>query len=464
MLCVCIIIRDFPHDQPKKCLLTQAAKATNALFRTHSFSTCVTFHNGIDLIGYPWGDIQHDKNHISPDDKFFEDTAKIMSRVAGSAGEGRLYEYGVLAENPYSVPGGFEDWAYAASWSNQTSTTCEMFRGNGNTDNKDRKREMGMSSNYPPDSNRCMVYLVETSMAKEPAEETLGSWESNMLMKDTEGDGHVPRNVRLSLMMIDMARPYIQLVKIAVLEKGNSGDGGDLSIVVSYAVGGCLIVDSTDVSIVVGDAIITKSSTKQGPCIWNENMDHSMIDPFRHPHYNVELKINKKGRNLLDGKFKIVIRANVDMKYTIPVAGADPAGEPMLLNIRRNSVTEGVKKRTRTYITTAHIQDLEDLKQNYDTVFQVTTGEVAGTQNGGSNVMPSLSGNLIKKTKRHIPAPQLFLFRGEVLIFIVIIIVFLSLLKNCGYKSVSKRTPVASNAKKGKPVREKTRVPRLVRP
>ena len=79
--------RDYPHDQPLDCMLTQATKAINALFIDHSFITCITFHAGIDLIGYPWGDMKHKRQASSPDNSLFEKGAEILRLVAGAAGK-----------------------------------------------------------------------------------------------------------------------------------------------------------------------------------------------------------------------------------------------------------------------------------------------------------------------------------------------------------------------------------------
>ena len=78
--------RDYPHDQPRECLQSQTAKTINSLFQEFRFRTCVTFHGGIDLIGYPWGDIEHDQRPTSPDDAVFTEAARIMRRKSDTSG------------------------------------------------------------------------------------------------------------------------------------------------------------------------------------------------------------------------------------------------------------------------------------------------------------------------------------------------------------------------------------------
>ena len=71
------------------------------------------------------------------------------------------------------MPGGFEDWAYGASWSEQVEPTCKTSNGNGNTSVK-RDAFTAANYTYTESSNRCLVYLIETSEDKEPEPHTLG--------------------------------------------------------------------------------------------------------------------------------------------------------------------------------------------------------------------------------------------------------------------------------------------------
>ena len=363
--------RDYPHDQPRECLQSQTAKTINSLFQEFRFRTCVTFHGGIDLIGYPWGDIEHDQRPTSPDDAVFTEAARIMRDVAGPAGEGRVYNYGTLATNPYSVAGGFEDWAYGASWSNQVAPTCDMSKSNGNTGGSKHVYNVAQATTYSDDSNRCMVYLIETSNDKIVNPDTLGH-RTNMLQMGAPGDGHVPRNVRASLMMVDMARPYIQIVSIK-RRKGPPGSIKDI-LTVSYAVGGCLEVDRTRVEVKYCSSgkVIASSDAQSGNCIWNSaRPTGSVMDPFTNPEFTVELEVFSE---VLDGyKFDVVVSANVDAKYARVEKEANPAGPPQL-NIVRDNIVKGAgggilggggggNTRMRTYKTTAHVKNGDDLKK-----------------------------------------------------------------------------------------------------
>ena len=340
--------RDYPHDQPKECLLTQTGKALNAIFKDHSFKTCLTFHGGIDLIAYPWGDLEHESKSTSPDDVLFDTIANIMSKhVAGSAGQGRKYNYGTLATNPYSVAGGFEDWAYGASWSGQTKASCQVGKGNGNTN-----INVEDAIKYSDTSNRCLVYLVETSMAKNPTQYTLGDRE-DMLSMGTRHDGHVPRNLRLSLMLVDMAKPYVQLVSLK--------KSGERELTISYAVGGCLEVDKTYVELRRDGKTIASSAKSSGSCIWSTQgkLHHSLEEPFMVPDFTVSVKLPPE--ESMDTPLEVVVSARVDSKFAERVDDANPNMEPQL-NVVRDNVD-------KIYVTTLSLTNAEKDVQRYEKMF-----------------------------------------------------------------------------------------------
>lgn len=63
---------------------------------------------------------------------------------------------------------------------------------------------------YSSSQIRCFTLLVETSDFKIPKESTLGK-DFNPLQIQGPGNGHVPRNIRLSLLATDIVEPYVQL-------------------------------------------------------------------------------------------------------------------------------------------------------------------------------------------------------------------------------------------------------------
>lgn len=218
--------RDFGFAQlASRCLQTVAARAINELFRTHLFRALLTFHGGTNVIGFEWGDTVHcvgrDCNP-APDMKIMEALGRRMSETAGPAGtHEREYPVGDMGGLVYPVAGGMEDWAYGASWSGQ-GVVCKPNTLGGYPEEK-AKIEKG--------SHRCVTYLVEASRFKKPPEETLGGTK-DLMTKGVEEDGHVPRNVRLIMSVVDAVEPYV------ILNSFKDGKTG-------WIVGGAFMVDGT---------------------------------------------------------------------------------------------------------------------------------------------------------------------------------------------------------------------------
>lgn len=91
------------------------------------------------------------------------------------------------------------DWAYAASFT-QNSTICRPGTYGGYPASK---------TVYNNSTNRCITYVVETSRDSSPLERELGEPRGLYKQRNEHGNGHIPRNLRLSLMAIDIANPYI---------------------------------------------------------------------------------------------------------------------------------------------------------------------------------------------------------------------------------------------------------------
>lgn len=225
--------RDFAFDQdPQKCMRTLAARTLNELFRARIFSILLTFHAGTNALGYEWGDKTHcdaTKCSRAPDYTLMGALAARMSEYAGPAGKyEEKYPVGNMGELIYPVVGGMEDWAYGASWS-PAAVKCKPKTLGGYAASK---------TDYPFESNRCVTYLVETSINKNPKEETLGSLEGIKKMSGGgDEDGHVPRNVRLILGAVDSVEPYVSIL-------GARKKSEDTAIV-SWRVGGSFYVDGT---------------------------------------------------------------------------------------------------------------------------------------------------------------------------------------------------------------------------
>jgi hypothetical protein len=87
--------RDFPYDQndPSACMQTIAGRTLNELFRQHLFQLSLTFHGGMEVIGYEWGAPSY-YHKTSPDDIAQRAIAQSYSQYAGKFGNTPVYQYG----------------------------------------------------------------------------------------------------------------------------------------------------------------------------------------------------------------------------------------------------------------------------------------------------------------------------------------------------------------------------------
>ena len=225
--------RDFPFEQePRSCMLTVAGRSINELFRRHLIQLAITYHGGMEAVGYVWGDFAHRNDrparNRSPDDTGVSALANAASAFAGRGPRGRNYPAAPMNSIVYPVAGGMEDWGYAASWEPHHVKACEPSTLGG----YDKER----TAKYDNATARAVVLLVETSDDKAPSASSLGRASSSSIAGGSgssnagastlppwpivdlfapspspSGDGHVPRNVRFALAAIDLVRPHVQL-------------------------------------------------------------------------------------------------------------------------------------------------------------------------------------------------------------------------------------------------------------
>jgi Zinc carboxypeptidase len=88
--------RDFPYDQmnPKACMQTIAARTLNEIFRQQLVQLSLTFHGGMEVIGYEWGAPSYSDYKKSPDDAAQLNIARAYSQYAGSFGTTPVYDFG----------------------------------------------------------------------------------------------------------------------------------------------------------------------------------------------------------------------------------------------------------------------------------------------------------------------------------------------------------------------------------
>jgi len=249
--------RDFPIDGPSSCMKTYGARALNELFRAHMFQLAITFHGGIESISYTWGTMtaKGSKRMRSPDDVSLRMIAASMSSYGGKV-NGNRYPHGAMNDILYPVRGGMEDWAYASSWPTESKHDSSPCLGHGTAYPEERTA-------YNGDMLRAFNFLVETSKDKIPSS-SLGTDENLLAPGQATGEGHIPRNLRLMLMLTDLVQPYIKLKRTKKMGK---------KLQASWEIGGALYVDSTYVEYeTIRNGVMQKRKTKitQGPTRWGE--------------------------------------------------------------------------------------------------------------------------------------------------------------------------------------------------
>nr|CCA14931.1 conserved hypothetical protein [Albugo laibachii Nc14] len=213
--------RDFNIMKAPNCMESMTARVINELWRDHVFELAITFHGGTQSISYEWGSPDHFKggrSQKSPDHTGLVSLAETLALYGGSFQDGSLYKTGTMNDVVYGVTGGMEDWSYAASWENQVlkaSGQSIPFAPCRPTSYGGYLEEKTIYNNV---THRTVMMLIETSDDKEPLSDTLGDYAD---LYDTNLDyyyhedafnpvEHVTRNVKVALMLIEMARPYIR--------------------------------------------------------------------------------------------------------------------------------------------------------------------------------------------------------------------------------------------------------------
>jgi len=195
--------RDFPYDltDPKLCMQTIAGRTINELFREHLFQLSITFHGGMEAIAYEWGAPSY-LDWMSPDDEAQAQIANAYSRYAGGFGRHRPYQTGTMNDVVYFVRGGMEDWAYAGSFDPDRVIPCQPEQYGGYP----KERTI-----YDESTLRTFNMLVETSDVKSPVRDDLGT-SHDPFNTNSQGNGHISRNIRLALLALDLVQPYVSIV------------------------------------------------------------------------------------------------------------------------------------------------------------------------------------------------------------------------------------------------------------
>jgi len=98
--------RDFPYDvqAAKDCMKTIAGRTLNEVFREHMFQLSLTFHGGMEVVGYEWGAPTW-LGHLSPDDTAQSVIGAAYSQYGGAFAKSPSYNYGTMNDLVYFVRG-----------------------------------------------------------------------------------------------------------------------------------------------------------------------------------------------------------------------------------------------------------------------------------------------------------------------------------------------------------------------
>ena len=225
--------RDFPYFQPStQCMKSITARALNELFREHLFQLAITFHGGMDAIVYEWGDTEHTGAlETSPDDAGQHTLAFAMRDYAGQL-DGAMFPAGPINSIVYPVDGGMEDWAYAGSWgTGKGACSATTFGG-----------YPAERTTYDATNHLRMLNILIEAGPKHPPLAKYGST-TELLRSQGAGNGHISRNVRMALMVLDVVEPYV----VWVDPPATLGCVPGRELPLAWEVGGAFTVDATQI-------------------------------------------------------------------------------------------------------------------------------------------------------------------------------------------------------------------------
>jgi hypothetical protein len=214
--------RDYPYGSlPENTPLTTiGARAVTELMNEHAFILSLSWHSGNRVIYYAWGTPIHETiTAESPDDTAFMEVAKSMTEYAGGDID---YPYGP-ANKMFSyggVFGAWSDYAYAAAWDTKNTTTDHEAKG-----------------------ARSLALGIEISNSKKPDESKLGN-SQEVFVTSGEVTGLISQNIRMGLVLIELAEPYLTWVNPNYNSRSNQVKAGS-EINLSWHVNGSFSVTQT---------------------------------------------------------------------------------------------------------------------------------------------------------------------------------------------------------------------------
>lgn len=204
-----------------------------------------------------------------------------------------------------------EDWAYAANWDpTSNNKPCEPSSFGGYPVER---------THYTDDMLRVINVLVETSNRKSPQD--LGS--DDDVLNPQSGTGHVARNVRLGLMLIDLVSPYVYVTEVAFPKPSE--------LIIGWEVGGAFTVDETEVSLKSPQTgeILIQSPIQKGATRWSSKTNNDRGKwPFK-TQFQARFDLSALGLKTRETQITLLVRARVDQSWAWNKrTDTDPVGVP----------------------------------------------------------------------------------------------------------------------------------------
>lgn len=314
--------RDFPYDNTD-CFNTSTGRFLDQIFRTHLIVNTFIFHGGTTVLAYPWGNYPHEKD-LAPDNVSFKQVGEYLRREASSNKAHpnwvvKPYKTGDMTHTVYAVKGGLEDWAYGG-WDKPNVPKCHI---------KTSPQYRFVGTPYKPAMLKAFIYLVEASDDKSPQNVTMGSVK-DVSKPGGESDGHISRNVRMSLDFIKATAPY-------VFVKGLGYNPQTKMASVEYQAGGCFDITETQVTVTSCD----KKSGLRGVCLaknakLNGNKVGKLSDETKSVVATWPVSDPKK-------PFSIKIRLSCDQGWANPPAGTKVQPKSHMVSIRTKTQTQDIQ-------------------------------------------------------------------------------------------------------------------------
>jgi len=254
--------RDFPYNDHygdnKSCMKTITARVIAEIYKAQMIRISVTIHGGIETISRSWGSPNHAKPGKSPGKQNMNtkqcgtcttvaqdmscecisvdapdlsalkdiDTNMHLAYGETNCGGGRGYKVSGLdgcwyfpaplasTDNVYAVNGGLEEFSYAYSWEKAINTENESPSYTNPIPAECSSTNYGgytMKHADWKDSVKQVNYLIETTHNKGV---TSGYGSSDeVYRKPSKNDGHVTRNVRALIRLLEYIKPEIMFRK-----------------------------------------------------------------------------------------------------------------------------------------------------------------------------------------------------------------------------------------------------------